>query len=367
MSVGGARRRRHPFLDWKGLLGIAISLGLLYYAFRGVDIGDVASRVREANAWLLVAAGLMATAVFPLRAFRWGPLLRPLQAETAFYSRFAATCIGFMANNLLPARMGEFARAYALSRLEPVRATASFGSLVVERVFDGITVVGLLLLALSWPTFPEFSGRDFSGAATGLALGLAVVFGVLLLMVHSPAGSVTLFQRTLGRILPAPVRRPIADALIAFLEGVAAIRNWRLVLLTLGWSLLVWGAGAVAFWIGFRAFGLDVPFVGAVFLQSVIALAVSLPSAPGFFGLFEAGARIGLVEVWGVESSRAVAFALGFHIAGFIPITALGLFYVWRLGLSWREVEESEEAVETAVEGAAPDPEPRGKVDGAAS
>ncbi|HUG42159.1 MAG TPA: lysylphosphatidylglycerol synthase transmembrane domain-containing protein [Longimicrobiales bacterium] len=370
MSVGGARRTGRPFLDWKGLLGIGISLALLYYAFRGVDFGEVISRVREADLWLLVAAGLMATTVFPLRAFRWGPLLRPLHATTTFHSRFAATCIGFMANNLLPARMGEFARAYALSRLEPVRASASFGSLVVERVFDGVTVVALLLVALSWPSFPEFSGRDFGGAATGLALAVAVAFGLLLLMVHAPARSLVLFQGTIGRILPKTVRRPIADALVAFLEGVAAIRDWRIVLLTLGWSLVVWGAGAVAFWIGFRAFGLDVPFLGAVFLQSVIALAVSLPSAPGFFGLFEAGARIGLVEVWGVESSPAVAFALGFHIAGFIPITALGLYYVWRLGLSWRDVEESEEAVETAVEagesaaGGAPTPAVRGKVSG---
>lgn len=350
MSGGGAPRRGRPFLDWKGILGILISVALLYYAFRGVDLHEVVVRIREADPWLLIAASIGATLVFPLRGVRWGPILRPVHPGSRFKPRFAATCIGFMANNLLPARVGEFARAYALSRLEPVRVSASFGSLVVERIFDGITVVSFLLIALAWPTFPEFSGRDFGGAATALGIVFIIGFTGLVLMVHAPDRAVRVFQRTLGRVLPGKVRRPIVDALEAFLEGVAAIREWRLVLITLGWSVAVWGVGAVGFWLGFKAFGLDVPFVGAVFLQSVIALAVALPSAPGFFGLFEAGARIGLVEVWGVESSQAVAFALGFHIAGFIPITVLGLYYLWRLGMSWRDVEDSEEVVETEVE-----------------
>ena len=350
MSDGVVRTRGRPFLDWKGILGILLSLALLYYAFRGVDFAEVVHHVREANPWILVLAAIAATAVFPLRAVRWGPLLRPIYPDSRFGPRFAATCIGFMANNLLPARVGEFARAYALSRLEPIRVSASFGSLVVERIFDGITVVSFLVIALAWPTFPDVSGRDFGGIAAGLGIVFAAIFGGLLLMVRSPEGAVRVFKATLGRVLPQAVRRPIADTLGAFLEGVAAIRDWRLVLTTLAWSVVVWGTGALAFWIGFKAFGLDVPFVGAVFLQSVISLAVALPSAPGFFGLFEAGARIGLVEVWGVETGPAVAFALGFHIAGFIPITVLGLVYVWKLGLSWREVESSEETVEAAVE-----------------
>lgn len=352
MSDGaGARRHRgRPFLNWKGVLGVLISLALLYYAFRGVNFREVLAHWREADPWLLLLASFLTTAVFPLRALRWRPLLRPVHPGSRFHPRFAATSIGFMANNLLPARVGEFARAYALSRLEPVRVSASFGSLVVERMFDGITVVGFLIVALAWPTFPEVSGRDFTRAATGLGLLFAVLFGLLFLMVHSPRRSVLWLERIAARVLPQAVRRSVVDTLEAFLEGVAAVRDWRLVVAALGWSLAVWGTGALGFWVGFRAFGLEVPFVGAVFLQSVIALAVALPSAPGFFGLFEAGARIGLVQVWGVATSPAMSFALGFHLAGFIPVTVIGLGYVWRLGLSWHEMEESEELVDAAIE-----------------
>lgn len=351
MTAGRSPARRRAILDWKAGVGIALSLGFLYWAFRDVSVGEVLHHVRAADPVLLGLSVVLATVLFPLRALRWKPLLEPAYPATRFRPRFAATCVGFMANNLLPARMGEFVRAYALSRLEPIRVSASFGSLVVERMFDGMVIVAMLLGSMAWPGFPDVSGRDFRAVALVLGLLFFGVFVILLLMVASPERSVRLFQATVVRILPQGIRRPITAALEAFLGGVGAVREPRLIARIFGWSVVIWSTNAVAFWVGFLAFDIEVPLVAGFFLQSVIGLAVALPSAPGFFGVFEAGARAGLVEVWGVESSRAVAFAVGFHIATFIPITVIGLYYVWRLGLSWGEVQASEETVEEAVEG----------------
>lgn len=354
MSPGGASPSRSAFLDWKGVLGILLSIGLLWFAFRDVHLAEVWDRVRRADLLLLVLSGGLATVLFPMRAMRWRPLLRPANPRSRFRPRFAATCIGFMANNLLPARVGEFARAFALSRLEPVRVSASFGSLVVERMFDGLIVVLLLLGSLSWPGFPTVSGRDFSGLALWVGVIFLGAFAVAVAMVARPEQSVRWFERTVARLLPRAIRRPVVDALEAFLDGIAAVRDWRLVLQVLAWTVAMWLVAALSVWVGMLAFDIRLPFVSAVFLQSIIALAVALPSAPGFFGVFEAAARVGLVDVWGVATGPAVAFAIGYHLAGFIPVTAIGLYYVWRLGLSWRDVERSEEAVETAVETSGP-------------
>jgi len=343
-----ARRKR--LLDWKGVVGILLSAFFLWFAFRDVHLAEVWRHVREANLPLLILAGLVVTLPFPLRALRWRPLLKPVLPDSRFRPRFAATCIGFMANNLLPARVGEFARAFALSRLEPVRVSASLGSLVVERIFDGIVVVLLLLLSLAAPSFPDFSGRDFSGIALWMGGALLLVFGLMLAMVVRPEASVRRFEAVAGRVLPESVRRPVVDTLEAFLEGLAALRDARLVVEIFLWSLVTWLAAGLGTWIGFLAFDIHLPFVAAVFLQSIIALAVAIPSAPGFFGVFEAAARVGLVDVWGVQSTPALAFAIGFHIAGFIPVTLMGLYYLWRLGISWRDVGAAEEKVETAVE-----------------
>lgn len=350
MTRGGASSQSRAFLDWKAVLGLLISAGLLWFAFRDVHLAEVSARVRDADPLLLALAGILATLPFPLRALRWRPLLRPSYAGSRFRPRFAATCIGFMANNLLPARVGEFARAYALSRLEPVRMSASFGSLVVERMFDGIVVVLFLLGAMAWPTFPDVSGRDFSTVALVAGLLFLAVFAVMLAMVARPEASVRTFEGTVARVLPRPVRRPVVDALKAFLDGIAAVREWRLVLQAFGWSLVIWMVASLSIWVGMLAFDIQLPFVAAVFLQSTISLAVAIPSAPGFFGVFEAAARVGLVQIWGAASDHAVAFAVGYHLAGFIPVTAIGLYYVWRLGLSWGEVGRSESAVERAVE-----------------
>lgn len=345
-------RRRNPLLSWRALLGVALSIVLLYFAFRDVDFLEVAAEIAMAQPLLFLAATFVATVVFPIRAFRWRPLLRPV-ARTGFRNRFAATSIGFMANNLLPARIGEFARAFALTRTEPVSLSASFGSLVVERLFDGLAMVGLMVVALTLPGFPEIGeigGRDVGAYARFV---LAVFFGLALLaglVVLRPAASMRVVEAVAGRALPESFRRPVVDALTAFLDGLSALREPLLLMEVAAWSIALWAVNAVSFWLAFLAFDIHVPFSAALFLQGIIGLAVAVPSAPGFFGVWEYAARQGLVTLWGVEVTKAVGFAVGFHIAGFVPITLIGLYYAWRMGISWRDVETSEEVVETAVE-----------------
>jgi glycosyltransferase 2 family protein len=337
-------------LGWKGLAGLVFSIVLLWYAFRDVDATGVLAELAAADPVLLGLAAFLVTVPFALRAVRWGILLRPIHPETRFRPRFACTCIGFMANNLLPARIGEFARAYSITRLEPIPLSGSFGSLVLERMFDAVLVIGLLALALGWPGFPDVTSRAFGQAAVGLG-GLVVVgFALLFFLVSRPERTSGILEAIASRLLPSRLRRRVVDTLHAFLTGAAALRDGRLVLRSLIWSAAVWLTNGVAMWVGFRAFGIDAPLIAAIFLQSVIALAVSLPSAPGFFGVYQAAARIGLVDVWGVAAAPAMAFAVGFHLAGYFPVTFMGLYYVWRLDFSWKDVEASEEIVETAVE-----------------
>src|SRR5690606_24660015 len=140
------------------------------------------------------------------------------------------------------------------------------------------------------------------------------------------------------------------DAVEAFLAGLAVLRTPALILRVSVWSVGLWLLNALSFWLAFRAFGIPVGFGGALFLQSLIAIMVAAPSAPGFFGPYEAAVKIGLVGLWGVEANKALGFAIGFHIGSFIPVTVIGLYYAWRLGFTPREVEQSEKVVERAVE-----------------
>ena len=344
------RGPRKGLLDWKVVVGLLISAAALYWAFHDGDFSLIARHVSEADPLLFAVAVFFATALFYIRAVRWHWLLEPIQPGIPYRPRLAATCIGFMANNLLPARLGEFVRAYALGRITGMPVSAAFGSLVVERLLDGIMVVGLFFIAMAAPGFPDTASGDFAIAARVMMGLLAAGAVVLVAMVIRPDLAIRVGRAVASRILPESFRRPVVDALEALVHGFGVLRSPRLLLISLAWSVLLWLAGAFSFWLGFLAFDIDATFSAAVFLQSLVALGVSLPSAPGFFGLFEGFARLGLVEIYGIAPAPALGFAVGFHIGGFVPITLIGLWYAWRVGLSREEVLHSEEVVELQVE-----------------
>jgi hypothetical protein len=177
----------------------------------------------------------------------------------------------------------------------------------------------------------------------------AMMLLVLLLMAFFPRRMTAVAERV-AVVLPRAFRRPAVDALHAFINGLHVLRNPRLLAISVAWALFQWLFLAGSFVLAFRAFGIDAPgFLGAVFLQSVIAVAVSLPAGPGFFGPFEAASVWGL-GLWGVDASRAASFAIGFHLGGWLTVTLGGMYYAARLNLRWRDLGRSEENVEEAVE-----------------
>lgn len=353
--------RRSLFLDWRALLGIGISVALLWWTFRGVDLGAVVREIGRARPVPFLLATSLTTFVFWIRAWRWKSLVDPVHRGTSFRSRFAAVSIGFMGNNLLPARIGEFARAYAFSRIEPVPLAAAFSTLVIERLFDAVFVIVALVVAMQVPSFPGLGEAAWlTSAARTLAFLVVLAFCILGLLVVFPEKTVHVMEAIAARVLPAKLRRPVIDALEAFLKGVGVLRDPGLLLRAGAWTLVLWFVNALGFWFALVAFRLDLPFTAALFLQSVIALFVSVPSGPGFFGLYHSAARIVLIDMWGRGESASLGFATGHHLAGFIPITLIGLWYARQIGMSLATVAHTEEAVEEAVEEEMDRPPPAG-------
>ena len=332
----------------KALFGVAVTLFLLWWVLADVPFGEVLANIRQGNFLLLLASVSVATFGFFIRALRWKILLTPVRENTALRSRFAAVSIGFMANNILPARMGEFARAYAFSRLEPVTASAAFGTLVVERFMDGVILLLFLVVPVLTPGFPA---ADALTQGSGLVMfrgAIALVFLVLaalMLMALLPTLFLTLAQR-MGRLLPSAVAVRLLAALRALLQSMAIMRNPRLLALGFAWSLFFWTWHGVSFWLGMLAFGIDTGFMSAIFTEAVVGFGVAIPSAPGFFGTFHWSANFALTTVYGVEETKSLAFAFAYHFGGWIPITLIGLGYAWSLGLSLGDVSHADEQLD---------------------
>jgi hypothetical protein len=204
---------------------------------------------------------------------------------------------------------------------------------------------------MSMPAFPEIgaNGENVRAGVRIVTALTAVGLLGLLAMAFQPRRTVAIAERV-ATLLPSSFRRPVVDALHAFIGGLHVLRNPRLLAVSVAWALFQWTFLATSFVLAFRAFGITEPgFMGAIFLQSVIAVAVSLPAGPGFFGPFEAASVWGL-GLWGVDASRAASFAIGLHLGGWLTVTLGGMYYAAKLNLRWRDLGRAEETVEQAVE-----------------
>jgi hypothetical protein len=323
-------------IPWRGAIGLALSVLLLWWAFHGVQWAEVWRDVRTADPILVFLAVVVGNLIVPLRAIRWRPILDPVAPKLPYGKLWRATAIGMMANNILPARAGELVRAFVLSRETTVPFSAAFASLVVDRVFDAVIVLLLVVVAVIDPRFPA-GVSALSYASTGVLLFVAVG-AALYAIVFFPDRLIRLYEAFARRVAPRFEERG-RTMLRSFADGLSVLRHPKRFAVVFFWALLLWLTQAFAFWIMFRAIGITAPFSAALLVQGLIVLWVAMPSTPGFFGPFEF-ASVTALGWYGVHDNLAAAWALSYHVLSLIPITLIGLSYVVRSGLQFGELQQ---------------------------
>jgi uncharacterized protein (TIRG00374 family) len=335
--------------DWKAWAGLAVSALLLWWAFRGEDLGAIARQLAAADPAWLILSGAILTSGGLVRALRWHLLLEPLGVATTLGARWKALNIGFMVTNLLPARLGEVVRPFALSKMAPVSMSGALGTVVLERVLDTVALLILLLVTLLSPAFPAGAtvmGRSMAYAVGGAVVVSAVALSLVGMLVFWPK-LVIRFARGAASLFPGHSGERALETLEAFLSGLELLRRPAALIKALIWSLLLWVWMAACFWAAFRAFGIDLGFTAAMFTQCAVSMFVAIPAGPGFIGTLQAGVLVSLHDVFAVPAEQALSLAVGYHLAGFIPVTLLGLYYAWTLGLHLGSIESD---AETAME-----------------
>jgi uncharacterized protein (TIRG00374 family) len=329
---------------WRAALGVVLSATLIYWTLHGISPTEVAHQLSHADPLLFAGATFCATAIFALRALRWHTILEPVAGRIAFGPLWRATAVGMMVNNVVPARAGEIARAYALTRETPVPFATALASLAVDRLFDAIV---LLLLAASALLDPALSSTDTLAGqpVSSFAAGAVTIVLLLLLGLYSlvffPKQLLRLFELFARRVSPSVEERG-RGVLETFIHGLSVLRRPGRFAAVFGWTLAHWFLNALGFWLAFKAVGISAPFSAALFLQAFIALGTAVPAMPGFFGVFEYMSVQGLA-VYGVGQQQAATWAIGYHLFSFIPITLIGAYYFARLGVRLRDLQSSPE------------------------
>ncbi len=329
---------------WQLLLGILISALFLWLALSGLRLTDVWSAVRTANYWWIlpgVGAYMLGLVV---RAWRWHYLLRPLKSVSTS-TIFPIVTIGYMGNNIYPARIGEILRAYVLKRKEDISISASLATIIVERIFDGVVMLGFVIFNL--PTLTSVAGASgFVGSIQQVAIWGTAAFGgvllVFLLTAMFPNPATRIFAWLIEHTLPVRLRPKVQGLLLRFLEGLGALRSPRDALMVFFTSIIIWLLETVKYWFVMQAFSFTVSFFALMLMNGIVNLATTIPSAPGYIGTFDAPG-IAVLEAFGVEGTLAAAYTLVLHAALWLPPTLLGLYYFGRESLSWQEVRHWQE------------------------
>ena len=306
------------------------SVGLLVWALRGVSLDAVLGHIVAAQPGPLAAAVIIATLTFPLRLVRWRLLLRDERGDPyPSGPLWHAISLGFMANNVLPFRAGELIRSYTAARLASARFTTVISSVAVERIFDALTVVALLTLALLTSDLPgtvRVGGTSVGDLTRAAGIICAVALLAAILVVAAPLAAERLARRVLH---DSRLADRIVDLIEGIRQGLTVLRSPARLAGVAFWSLVLWLVNALAFYLGFGAFDIPVGYTGALLMQGLLVLGISVPSTPGFFGPFEA-VIVASLALFGVPGSLAFSYAIAFHVTTFVPITVLGLWSLAR-------------------------------------
>lgn len=307
------------------LIGTLISVGCLYFAFKGIAFKDVAAAIAQANSiWLLMALTVYACG-FLFRAIRWKILFEPIK-NVSSTALMRPMIIGFFANNVLPFRMGELVRAYVTGHKINVSRTTSLGTIVLERIFDTITFLSMFLIVALFFPFPEGIKRSAYG------LGVACV-GVIAALIFASK-----HQHTANRLvnhLPVSetLRMKLQDLLLNFVHGLSGITQGHYVVKAMATSVAVWIAEGTNVYCIVHAFPIAISYAQAYFVLFFLGLSVTLPQAPGYVGTVELFGVMAL-SLLGIPKEKGLPVILTIHGIQFCFIGSLGCLALWKEGLS---------------------------------
>ena len=334
-------------------LVLLLAAGLLFLFLRNTDFSAVAAEMGRARADLLVASVLVTGLTYVLRAARWQYLLLPI-GKVGLGLALKATVIGFAATALLPARAGELLRPYLLARKAGFSATATFATIIVERLLDTITVV-LLFAAymlvfdtgMSTADATTFGQIKIGGAIAGAACVLVLV--VLFFLAGHP-GTLQRLALGISKVLPASLAERATSLVRTFAEGLAIVRQPKRLAAAVVFSLPLWLSIAAGIWLVTRAFHIEMPFTGSFLIVALLVVGVAVPT-PGAVGGFHYFYKLGATAFFAASPDKAVGAALVLHAVSFVPVAIAGLILMAQEGLSLSRLGAVTRS--TGVEGAA--------------
>lgn len=307
----------------KIIMGLLLSAFFLWLALLKVDFRELLLALESANYPFIIAAAFLNGFTFIPRACRWRLLLKPLK-NARFGNTFGSLSVGFMANSALPARGGEFVRAFAIGQTEKISKSASFATIIVERVLDLITLILFLIFSLRFISNDSIVSKIFW---TGVLLTISII--IFLIVLKNKPGTINIIVL----LFPRRFRGKIREFLGAFIRGLQILSSFRVLFYSFIQSLFLWSCFAIIYYVLFISFGFNLSFGAAFLVMTICSLGIAIPSSPGFIGTYHYFVVFSL-SLFGISKSSALSFAIVAWAVNFLPVVIIGLVALNKLGLS---------------------------------
>jgi len=316
--------------SFKIILGLLVSIGFLFLAFRQLDFQQMKQAFSLANYWLLIPSLVIIFASHWLRSVRWQFLLNPMK-KIAVGNLFSALLIGYAANTILPAHLGELLRAYVIGRKREISVSSALATIVVERIIDVLSLVIIMAVSLVIYPFPDWvkkSGYIMFVFAIGL-------FVFLILMKIYTAATMK-FVRTILKPFPQSIRDKVENLSRSFLDGLKPMKsNFDYVIIFL-LSILIWLCYGAVIYLNFYTFNLateyNLTITTSFVLLVITTISVVVPSSPGYIGTYHWLCQISL-ELFKVPRAIGLTYAIVVHALNFFPIFVVGFVLAWKEGI----------------------------------
>lgn len=338
--------------SWKFWLGLVISIIFLAWSLQGLNWTEFWKILREGNYWWLIPSILVYFVAVWLRTWRWHYMLGHIK-RVPTTRLFPTVVIGYMGNNVYPARAGEVLRSYVLRRKEGIPLAASLTTVILERLFDGLVMLLFVAVTLPVAPLPEVY-RDIVIGFTAL-FGLALV--AFLVLAIRPERLSRLYSYVVDRWMPPAIQPQVHGLFDRAIVGLQSLRSPRDVSLIFFTSTLIWLTETGKYWFVMHAFPFHVSFYVLMLMTAVVNLFTTIPSTPGYVGTFHAPG-IAVLTQFGVPQAVATGYTVVLHMALWLPITLLGGIFMLYESIGWADMDQAASIKEAMTSDSATSPDP---------
>ncbi|MBS1790446.1 MAG: flippase-like domain-containing protein [Acidobacteria bacterium] len=326
----------------KQILILAVGIILVYWFVSRLDLTTVGEHLRHAKIWPLLVAAILINLTIFVRSFRWREFLAPI-ADVKIGNLIAATAVGF-GGLFVIGRAAEIIRPTVLSLREKLQPSATFATILIERIFDTVMVVTLFSICLLYADLPQSQAVIWQKIGGTQTLGMIFLIGIslgliVLVLLRLKARLILSWLETKLARLPKKLSQLILNFIRHLAEGLSILLDLKKLLIAVFYTFVVWGLIASATWLTLYAFDLRFSLMQIIFILGFGLVGSIVPTPGGSAGAFHAAAAKAL-EFLGVEPNLAASVAIVYHLIAFGPPFMLGLYYLIRHDISFSQLRE---------------------------